>query len=217
MIMIGEKDFVLINFVGRIKSSGKVFDLTDKKIAEAENINQENVKFAPILVIPSSNYVLKAVASSLLNRNVGEKYTLEVPADNAFGKFDPKLVKTFGMGSFREAGVNPSVGDVLMLDNKIATVLSVSGGRVMVSFNNPLAGKDLVYEIEIVKTISDTKEQCAAIFEHYVGKDAESVEIAENKVKISYKEEIKQYVMDAIDADIKKYVSANFSVELLKR
>lgn len=214
--MIAENDFVLINFVGRIKSSGKVFDLTRKDVAEAEHIHQENINFAPVLVIPSSNYVLHAVARSLINRNIGDKYVLDVPAGEAFGKFDPKLVKTFGVSAFRENNVNPSVGDVLMLDNRLATVLSVSGGRVMVSFNSPLAGKDLVYEIEVVKTIDDIKEKCGAIFEHYVGKTPDNIDITDNKVKLRYKDEVKQYVIDAIKSDISKYVNKDLTVEVTR-
>ncbi len=214
--MISNNDFVLINFVGRIKSSGRIFDLTDKDVANKEGIKQEGINFGPVLVIPDSNYVLKAVGQSLLNKNIGDKYTLEVKAEDAFGKFDPKLVKTFGLGTFRESGVSPSVGDVLMLDNKLATVLSVSGGRVMVSFNNPLAGKDLVYEIEIVKIIQDLKERCAAIFGHYVGKNPESVAVEENKVTLRSKDELKQYTTDAIVSDINKYISKDYKVEIAR-
>jgi FKBP-type peptidyl-prolyl cis-trans isomerase 2 len=214
--MIGENDFVLINFVGRVKSSGKIFDLTKKEVADSEGIKSENFKFNPVLVIPSSNYVLKAVAKSLLNKSVGDKYVLEVKAEDAFGKFDPKLVKTFGIGSFRENGVNPAVGDVLMLDNALATVLSVSGGRVLVSFNNPLAGKDLIYEIEIVRTIEDQNEKCAAVFEHYAGKAPQKTEINENKVIFSYNEDIKPYILDAIRSDIEKYVGTGLSVEVAR-
>ncbi len=214
--MINNNDFVLINFIGRIKSSGKIFDLTDKTVAEKEGLNQEGLNFGPVLVIPDSNYVLKAVAQSLLTKSVGDKYTLEVKAEDAFGKFNPKLVKTFGISSFRESGVNPSVGDVLMLDNKLATVLSVSGGRVMVSFNSPLAGKDLVYEIEIIKLIEDLKERCSAIFEHYAGKKPESVTIDQNKVTLHSKDELKQYTIDAIISDINKYVNKEYKVEIAR-
>ncbi|MCL5009843.1 MAG: peptidylprolyl isomerase [Candidatus Parvarchaeota archaeon] len=212
--MINENDFVLIDFVGRVKSSGKIFDLTKKEVAEKEGINNKELNFSPVLVIPASNYVLKAVASSLLGKEIGDKYTLEVKSEDAFGKFDPKLVKTIGLSIFRQNGVNPSVGDVVMLDNTLATVLSVSGGRVMVSFNNPLAGKDLVYEIDIVKKLEDTKEKCAAIFEHYVGKQPDSTDIGDNAVKMSYKEEIKPYTKDAISSDIKKYIGGDLKVEI---
>lgn len=217
MSMISENDFVLINFVGRIKSSGKVFDLTRKDVADAEGIQSENFRFVPILVIPSSNYALKAVAQSLLGKNAGDKYTLEVKSEDAFGRFDPKLVKTFGMAAFRQNGVAPSPGDMLMLDDKLATVLSVSGGRVMVSFNSPLAGKDLVYEIEIVRIIEDTGEKCSAIFEHYAAKALESTDTGENAVKLTYSGEIKQYVLDAVKSDINKFVSRDMAVEIVKR
>ncbi len=212
--MIAENDFVLIDFVGRIMSSGKIFDLTKKDVADKEGINNKEFNFLPVLVIPGSGYVLKAVADSLLKREVGDKYTLEIKSENAFGKFDPKLVKTLSLNMFRQDGINPSVGDVLMLDNALVTILSVSGGRVMVSFNNPLAGKDLVYDIEIVKILDNSIDKCASIFEHYVGKRPDSLDINENKVKISYKGEIKPYTKDAISSDIKKYIGKDLETEV---
>ena len=212
--MINDNDFVLINFIGRVASSNKIFDLTYKDVAEKEGIHGEGFSFSPLLVIPSSNYVLLVISKSVVGKNVGDKYDLDVKAKDGFGEFNPKLIKTLGLSSFTHQGINPSAGDVVMLDNTVATVLSVSGGRVMVSFNHPLAGKDLKYSIEIVKTISDNKEKCAAIFEHYAGKQPESVNIEGDVVKISHKEKLKQYVMDAVTADVNKYVSKDFKVEI---
>ena len=37
----------------------------------------------------------------------------------------------------------------IQLDNTIARVLSVSGGRVTMDFNNPLAGKEIDYKYKI--------------------------------------------------------------------
>ena len=44
-------------------------------------------------------------------------------------------------------------------DGRVGKVLSVSGGRVLIDFNHPLAGKDLVYEIDIKRKIDDLNEK----------------------------------------------------------
>ncbi len=211
--MINEDSFVLINFVGRVVSTNKVFDLTRKDVAEKEGI-EGDYNFSPILVIPKAGYVLKAVSDSLIGKNTGDKYSLKVSAKDGFGIFDQHLIKTYGMAVFRDNQINPSVGDTLLLDNKVATVLSVNSGRVMVSFNHPLAGKDLDYEIEIVTVLESDKEKCESVFQHYVGKKPDELNIENNKVAMATKEDVKGYILDSIKSDITKYVNKDFSIEI---
>ncbi len=211
--MIKENDFVLINFVGRIASTGQIFDLTDKATAEKENIKGD-FNFSPVLVIPNSNYVLKALASSLMGKNVGDKYQLTVSPKDGFGEFDKKLVKTYGLSAFRENNVNPSVGDVIMLDDKMVTVMAVNSGRVLVNYNHPLAGKELKYDIEIISIIENDTDKYSAIFEHYTGKKPEGIDVVNNNVQIKTKEDVKPYIKDSIEMDIQRYVNKDLKMEI---
>jgi hypothetical protein len=52
-----------------------------------------------------------------------------------------------------------------MLDNNLVKVLSVSGGRVTLDFNNPLAGKDIKYTFKIKRIVEDMNEKVTALFE----------------------------------------------------
>lgn len=213
--MINKNDFVMINFVGRVASTGQIFDLTDKDVAEKENIKGD-YNFSPVLVIASGNYVLKAVSDSLVGKNVGDKYQIAVKPRDAFGEFDRSLIKTYGLAVFRSNNINPSVGDMIMLDNRMATVLSVNSGRVMVSYNHPLAGKELVYDIEVLSLVEDSKEKCSAIFEHYAGKKPESIDITDNTVSVKTGEDIKPYIKDSIAMDMQTYISKDLKLDIQK-
>jgi FKBP-type peptidyl-prolyl cis-trans isomerase 2 len=213
--MINDNDFVLVNFVGRISLTGKIFDLTYKDMAEKEGLSGENYSFKPMLVIPRANYTLKSIAESVIGKNVSDKYKLDIKAKDAFGEQNPKLLHTYGMGTFIENNIRPSPGDVVMLDDRVATVLSVVGGRVLVSFNHPLAGKDLSYEIEIVGVITGEKDKCEAVFEHYSGKKPNELTIEEKNVKIVTEKAPLTYIKDAIVSDIRKYVDKDLSVEII--
>ncbi|MEM0143749.1 MAG: FKBP-type peptidyl-prolyl cis-trans isomerase [Candidatus Parvarchaeum sp.] len=213
--MIKENDFVMINFVGRISSTGQIFDLTDKKTAEKEGIKGE-YNFSPVLVIPGGNYVLKVISESVIGKNPGDKYELIVQPKDGFGEFDKKLIKTYGISVFRNNNINPSVGDMVLLDDKMATVLAINSGRVLVSYNHPLAGKELKYEIEILSIIENEKEKYSAVFEHYIGKKPENVEIDGENVKIHTKEDIKPYIKDSISMDVGKYIDKKMKIEIIK-
>ena len=68
----------------------------------------------------------------------------------------------------------------LSLDGQHGIVRTVDGGRVRVDFNHELAGKDIIYEIEIVDTIDDNVEKIKGLIEVYYGNpniDLEKTEI----------------------------------------
>jgi FKBP-type peptidyl-prolyl cis-trans isomerase 2 len=213
--MIKENDFVMINFVGRITATGQIFDLTDKKVAEQENIKGD-YNFSPILVIPGGNYVLKALSDSVIGKNVGDKYSIIVSPKEGFGEFDKKLIRTYGISVFRSNNINPSVGDMVLLDDKMATVLAINSGRVLVSYNHPLAGKELKYDIEILSIIENDLDKYSVIFQHYVGKAPEKVNVNGENIKISTKEDVKPYIKDSIYVDIEKYINKDLKTEIIK-
>ena len=58
-------------------------------------------------------------------------------------------------------------GLVVELNGRQARIQSVSGGRVRIDFNHPLAGKDLDYELKIEREILQPKEQIEALYKKY--------------------------------------------------
>ncbi|MHA1954135.1 MAG: FKBP-type peptidyl-prolyl cis-trans isomerase [Candidatus Heimdallarchaeaceae archaeon] len=160
-------DFIRITFESKIKETGQKFD-------SAEDI--------PIVV--GGGYSLKGVEEILLQMKVGEKKTVEVVPEKAFGKRNAALVKLISIAEFRRHGTKPVPGMTVDADNKRGRVLSVSGGRVRVDFNHPLAGKILVYEIEVKKKIETPEDKIKSLVEIFtrrkdnvnvkiVGKEAE--------------------------------------------
>ena len=69
------------------------------------------------------------------------------------------------MKEFKKQNIKPFVGMPLSLDGQHGIVRTVDGGRVRVDFNHELAGKDIIYEIEIVDTIDDNVEKIKGLIE----------------------------------------------------
>jgi len=86
---------------------------------------------------------LKGVDDFLIGKEIG-KYIIELSPEKAFGNRESKLVQMIPMKIFHQHKINPVPGTLFNFDNKVAKILTVSGGRVMVDFNNPLAGKDII-------------------------------------------------------------------------
>jgi len=158
MERIKKNDFVEIEFTG--KANDKIFDTTFKKEAESMGLD---VDVKPVIVSVGNKMLLKSFDEELEGKEFGKKYNLHLTSEKAFGKRNPNLIKTMPIKIFHQQNMNPSPGMTVQLDQNIAKIISVSGGRVMVDFNNPLAGKDIEYEFKITKKIIDNKEKVNAL------------------------------------------------------
>jgi len=85
--------------------------------------------------------------------------------ENAFGNRDSKLIQLIPMKIFREQRLNPIPGVMFNFDGRVAKVLSVSGGRVIADFNNPIAGKSVVYEVNILRKVDDENEKVRSLMD----------------------------------------------------
>jgi len=161
-----EHDFVRISYSGKIKETGQALD------------SNENV---PVVI--GANWVIKGVDEALREMNVGEKRTVEIPSEKAFGERNPDFIKLVPENEFKKHGTTPYPGMTINADNLVGRVLTVSGGRVRVDFNHPLAGKALVYSIEVQQKIENIEDKIKAIAEFYLRAKPENI-----KIKIHEKE-----------------------------
>lgn len=156
-----EKDFIEIEFTGKIKDS-EVFDSNIKSDIEAAGLKTPAKPFAFAL---GQGMFLKGIDDFLIGKEVGKEYNVELKAEKAFGLRDTSLIKLIPLNVFKQHKINPIPGAMLNFDGRPARILSASGGRVRVDFNNPLAGKDVEYKLKVLKKIEDTNEKIDSLNE----------------------------------------------------
>lgn len=188
-VLIKEGDFVLIDYTGEIKDSGEVFDTTFEEEARKYGIYNERTTYGPTLVIVGERWVVEGLDNSLISREEGEEYSVEVPPEEGFGRRDSKKIVTTTVRKLRRAGYEGDLapGVVINVDGAPAIIRAVVSGRVMLDFNPPLAGKTLVYKVKIRKIIKDRKDKIISLVEKYLKQDMEGILIDEsnNAVKIN--------------------------------
>jgi len=183
-------DFVKINFSGKIKETNFEFD-------KGENL--------PVVV--GVNFTLKGIDKALLEMNVGEKKTVEVLPELGFGNRETKLVKMVPLSEFTKHDTKPFPGMVVDADNMRGKVLSVSGGRVKVDFNHPLAGKVLVYDLEIKEKIESVEDKIKALMRIYTNADEKSrIVIKDKEVDIDLPPLINSLYKKKIADDVMKFL-----------
>jgi len=194
MVKVEKGDVIRLQYTGRIKETGEIFDTTDEEIAKKAGIYKENGVYGPVPIAVGAGHVIKGLDEALEGLEVGKKYEIEVPPEKGFGKRDRKLIKTFTLGQFRRQGIIPFPGMPVEIETESGRklkgrVLTVSGGRVRVDFNHPYAGKHLVYEVEIVEKIEDPIEKVKAMIElrlPRVDSDRVIIEVGEKDVVVDF-------------------------------
>ncbi|WP_457752151.1 FKBP-type peptidyl-prolyl cis-trans isomerase [Thermococcus sp.] len=194
MVKVQKGDVIRLNYTGKVKETGEIFDTTFEEVAKDAGIYREDGVYGPVPIAVGAGHVLKGLDEQLEGLEVGKKYEIIVPPEKGFGKRDPKLIKTFTLGQFRRQGIYPFPGMPVEIETDSGRklkgrVMTVSGGRVRVDFNHPYAGKHLVYEVEIVEKIEDPIEKVKALIELRMPKiDSEKVviEVGEKDVTVDF-------------------------------
>ena len=161
--MIKKNDFVEIEFTGKITNTDEVFDTNIKADAEKAGLNIENIK--PFILSVGHKMLPEGFDADIEDKETGKSYTVELTPEKAFGKRDPQRVRMIPTKHFHEQKIDPQKGMQLSLDGQLVKILSSDRGRTLVDFNNPLAGKDVIYTYKINKTITDQKQKINALQE----------------------------------------------------
>ena len=144
---------------------GELFDTTKRDVAKANNKFDENVVYDPLPVLVGAGRVIPGFDEALVQADVGKEVDVSIPSEKAFGPRDPERVETIPLREFQRQEVVPYPGMRLQHQNKMATVVSVSAGRVRIDYNNPLAGKSLRYKFTIVEEVTDPGEKVRRFIE----------------------------------------------------
>jgi len=99
--------------------------------------------------------VVPGFDTAVTGMEVGEKKTVKIPSDEAYGPRLEQLVFTAPRDNL-PAGYDPQEGEMLRLETKDGRQMDVvvifsDAESVRMDGNHPLAGKDLTFDIELVK------------------------------------------------------------------
>ena len=196
-MLLEKKDFIEIEFTGRVKD-GEIFDSNIKKDLENANLNIEP---KPFIFALGEGMFLKGIEDFLMGKDTGE-YEVELSPEKAFGMRDNKLIKIVSINIFKQQKMNLVPGMMFNFDGRISKVLSVSGGRVTLDFNNPIAGKTVVYNINVLRKVEDLNEKTKSFISFLFRRDLKFeidgkkliLEVEKNLIKIveAFKDKFKE-------------------------
>ena len=133
-------DSVQVYYTGRLLDS-EVFDtLTNRKL----------VRFTI-----GEGRIIPSFEEAVVGMNPGESKTITVPADKAYGPRRPEMIHVVNLNEL-PADLKLQVGQQLEIrqgdgQTNTARVINISESSVTLDVNHPLAGQDLVFDIELAE------------------------------------------------------------------
>jgi peptidylprolyl isomerase len=182
-------DFLEIEYTVWDAAVNAVISSTDAKKAKEANIFDEKMQYGPVLVILGSRGVIKGLDRELRSLKEGESKKMTFKPEEAFGERNEELVRVMPMSEFRQRDIDPYPGMRVDLDNVTAIVKSVSSGRVVVDANHPYAGKEIIYDVKVVRQLNTDKEKIEALSRSY-GVKPTQVTTAVDKLEIFYNNDV---------------------------
>ncbi len=141
MIKKGSK--VKVHYTGKL-TNGKVFDTSVEK--------------EPLEVVVGQSGLIKGFEDGLMGMKEGEKKTIEITPEDAYGQFIE------GRTQEVEKSILPEeiqVGMALQANGEVGTMVvtvkEIKEETVVLDANHPLAGKDLIFELEVLE-VTNTKK-----------------------------------------------------------
>ena len=138
MEQIKNGDSVSVNYTGRLED-GTIFDTS---IQEGRT---------PLTAKLGEGKLIPGFESGLIGMSVGEKKTIEIEPSDAYGEVNEMMIQEVALTQVPE---NVKVGDMLQGQNQYGpvqvTVKEVKESTAVLDMNHPLAGKKLIFDLEVV-------------------------------------------------------------------
>jgi|ETN01SMinimDraft_4_1059930.scaffolds.fasta_scaffold37714_2 FKBP-type peptidyl-prolyl cis-trans isomerase 2 len=195
-----EGDFVELEYTGRTEDD-VIFDTTDEKVARENELYNEKIAYGSATICLGEGHLLPGLDKRLVGQKEG-KHTISLTPEEGFGKRDAKYIQLISTSKFIKQGFKPVPGLQVNVDDMVGVVKTVSGGRTIVDFNNPLAGRKVIYEVKIGKTITDVTKQLVSLMRFTFKLAQPEIKIDSDKAVLTFAHDLPKEAQDLVTKKI---------------
>jgi len=204
---------IQVEYTAKVKDTQEVFETTIEDEAKKHSFYDANIKYQPKLVSVGESWVLKGLDDALANCSVGDKTSVEVTPDKGFGERDSGKVRMIPLRKLGEDAEKVSVGDTIEIDQKKGIIRFIGSGRVQVDYNHRFAGKTIIYDVNILKSLDSDEDKIQGILKRHIPVEDEKLQFKKdgNSLDVTIPEELfradgLQIIKHFVQTDIFKFV-----------
>lgn len=129
--------------------------------AKTNEILEDNSDFNPIAFLLGRGQILESLEEEIAKLNEGDESDILITSDKAWKAYDESLIQELPKEQF--AGIDLNVGMELFGENEDGSsvrvvVKEIKSDSVVIDYNHPYAGRDLLFTINI-KEVRDASEE----------------------------------------------------------
>lgn len=134
-------------------------------VAEVGQAPVENSRGGePLAILMGAGNIIPGLEKALEGKVAGDQFQVTVPADEAYGQRNEQLVQRIPK-RYLPQNVTLRPGQSVVLNTqqgpRMVTILKIGMSVVDVDLNHPMAGKDLLFDIEVVEVRPASEEELA--------------------------------------------------------
>ena len=140
MSKVKANDTIQVHYTGKL-TNGEIFDSTESR--------------GPLKVTLGEGSLIPGFENGLVDMALNEKKTITIPKEEAYGEVREDLFQAIKKEELPET-IKPEVGMGLVARGQDGSeqqlrVAEVNEDHIVVDANHPLAGQDLIFELEVVE------------------------------------------------------------------
>lgn len=142
MITVKENNTVKVNYTGKL-TNGQVFDSSEMEGRE------------PVEFTLGQGQLIPGFEKGLIDMKLNEKKTITIPKEEAYGEVREELKQEVKKSELPQ-DMEPQVGMGLVSKTPDGhemnlQIVEVKDETIVVDANHPLAGKDLIFDLEVLE------------------------------------------------------------------
>lgn len=144
-------------------SKDKVVKMHYSVMDKEENLIDSSHDNEPLAFIQGQRFLIPGLENELEGHKVGDTFSVTVPAKDGYGERHDGFVQTVDKSMFGDNPMDVGMQFRATTDDGEQTVIvvEVTEDTVTVDGNHPLAGMDLVFDVEILEVRDATEEELA--------------------------------------------------------
>jgi FKBP-type peptidyl-prolyl cis-trans isomerase 2 len=140
MSKVKENDTVRVHYTGKL-ATGEIFD--------------SSLEREPLEVQLGQGSLIPGFEKGLIDMVVAEKKTINIPKEEAYGEVEKELFQEIGKEQL-PAEITPEIGMGLVATGEDGSerqlrITEVRDNSIVIDANHPLAGHDLIFDLELVE------------------------------------------------------------------
>jgi peptidylprolyl isomerase len=155
---------VLVGCAPATVSSKQMVQMSYKGTLADGTVFSQSPEGKPLEFLVGGGTIIPALEKGMLGMKMGEKRSVQVKAAEAYGEYDKTAVQRMPRNQLPK-DLELKVGGQYQFNSPggpiVVTVTALDDASVTLDFNHPLAGKDLTFEVTIVKIRAATKDELA--------------------------------------------------------